>query len=133
MRLVILATLGWISFLVPSVAQNQKQYAIHMEGTSLAVYCRSYLEFVRAGMRGDPQLGYESAQCRAYVLGVLDTISIEEIDRNGATTLDICRTLGVPSSILVEVVAKYIDDNPSDHVLSGYLLTRKAISTSYAC
>jgi hypothetical protein len=104
-------------------------------GDTLTRYCRSFILSARSGMKVlSGQQGYETGMCYAYVVGVLDTLSVEIIKTPVAAGLPtMCLPSGLNANNATEIVANYVDKHPERRQESAYWLVRRALGAAYPC
>jgi Ssp1 endopeptidase immunity protein Rap1a len=120
---------------VPTLAQGKEEelVTIYLTGVRLTENCRSYVALKRKGGVTSAQQAHDAGVCWAFVVGVVDTIAFEKLQQSPLGAAEVCPPQGIDSSILVEVVSKFADDNPAALAKSGYVLTRTALNEKYPC
>jgi hypothetical protein len=126
----ILAALA-ASQMISCFAQSGQSAAVYEDGVALTSTCRSFLAIFRQGQRGSGQQGYEAGICQGFVTGVLDALSVEQV----VTSIgpELCLPGGVDKTVATEIVAKYLEANPTQRNIAAYTLVRRAIAAAYPC
>ena len=132
--LAVLATLSVAAFgQQPSPRHPESLITFHGgSGSELLQQCEAALK-IGAGPKtlniADMQAAVDGSFCRAYVLGVADTM----IAMNVSTTKRSCIPADVDTDQLIRVTVKYLNDNPAKlHYPSGALVFR-ALTDAFLC
>src|SRR5262249_45000203 len=118
--------------LSPVRAENpaKENLGVYVVGNQLTQDCRSFLNATRTG-RVTWEQQAEASRCYGYVTGVFDLGS--ELVAVGKITLPFCIPKGSNANDLVEVVAKFLDENPAQEDRSGDDLVWAAWKESFPC
>jgi hypothetical protein len=108
----------------------------YQSGEQLINRCRAYLRFRRHDRsdRITQQETYDSGVCLGYVIGVVDLVRGEH-ERTFKTNkvAPICLPEGIIGETLTDIVARYLDQNPTVRHLPGGEVVIVALANTLPC
>jgi hypothetical protein len=119
----------------PVLAEDRAEETVnvYVTGRSLTEACRSFVLVKRQLNRGTTEQIADAERCYGYVTGVFDLA--EELTH--LTMINwhapYCIPKGTNANDLVEVVAKFLDENPAERNHSGADLVEGAWAASFPC
>ena len=122
----------------PVNAENPETGAtIFMTGERLTEYCRAFMLTRRQGDKGTPQQVGDAALCLAYVEGIMDAVTSENLhierSKSNESPIPICLPTQITGNTLTEVVARFLDQNPALRTFGGATLVIRALELSFPC
>lgn len=130
LKIILVAVFTAMTVSQLAIAQSRGPMSLFMTGEDLTRHCRGFLSLIREGKTSSPQVAIDSGQCMGFVIGVTDAIQVSGFGDDFPTY---CPPRGVNSNALVEIVARYVDENPAERTSVGYVLVREALSKSLPC
>jgi hypothetical protein len=128
-RFVLAVALGsWIGC---GLSSAQAQLRGYFTGVDLTKACRGYVAFTRDNNRGTAQQAYDSAMCQGYVVGALDAIEAQDLEK--AWLPHLCLPSQLAQNSATEIVANFLDRRPEQRHRLGYVLVREALSEAFPC
>lgn len=123
------------SFLVGGTAQAQEPLngSHYTNGEFLTSRCLAYKLVRSNGGQGTADQLSDSEYCRAYVVGVVDAISVEAMRLPSASVVPICVPRQTVSTTLADVVANYLQAHPEKRYLNGPALVWMAVDEAWPC
>lgn len=128
------------AILFASVSANGQAFAegesveIRMTGNALTSHCRAHLNKRRNGGQATAQQHHDAALCYGFVAGYLDFNSTRQAMRAELWWAPkFCPPRRLNANDAAEVVGNYLDRNPQQRHLSGFMLVGQAFAEAYRC